>query len=233
MKPIVHALAAAIVLATAAWSAVFFLRACGRIPVDEARRAADLADHTANRAVDLGRRIWDGLERRLNLRPEIRIDRETRMEFDRAGLHLVTLKRDFTHEFLWEHQWAGSTKSIRLKGFFTASAGFDLDESFYLNINSEDLTVDLSLPEARLIACELNDYKAEEDDGWWNKITTEERHRAVNDMVASAKQSMQKNADLLREARRLLESQVAGVIEESGGNPGSSNGIPLSPQPRP
>lgn len=228
MKPIIHAIAAAIILGAAALSSVFFLRACVRAPVDEVGRIVD----EAHRAVDLGKRIVDGLERRLNLRPEVRIDRETEMESDRAGLHLVTVKRDFTHEFRWEHKWAGSTKSMRLKGHFTASAGFDLDETFYLNINSEDSTVDLSLPEARLIACELNDYKAEEDDGWWNRITPEERHQAVNDMVAGAKLSMQKNENLLREARRQLESQVAGVIEESGGKPGNSNGIPFSSQPK-
>ncbi len=51
--------------------------------------------------------------------------------------------------------------------------------------------------------------------------------------VAGAKQSMQKNEDLLREARQMLESQVADVIRESGGNPGTSNGIPFSSHPRP
>jgi hypothetical protein len=142
------------------------------------------------------------------------------------------LEREFTHEFRWEDKWLHSTKAILLKGRFSA-AGFDLGESFFLDINSRDLRVDLALPEPRLISCELTGYTAEEDDGWWNKITKEERHRAVNELVAAARKKMESDEGLLREAQRHLEAQVAEVIRQSGGQPGLSNGVPFSEPPRP
>jgi len=219
MRLIVGTIAAVIVIITIAWSALYFVRGSTKA--------------VGNEAGDLAGRLGGDMARVLNLHPIIQMDRETVIGPAHSALQLVTVKRDFIHEFYWEHQWAGSTKSIRLKGYFTASAGFDLREPFSLNINSKNLTVDLSLPEPSLLACELNDYKVEEDDGWWNKITPEERRQAVVSMVAGAKQSMQKNKDLLREAEHMLKSQVADVIKESGGKPGTSNGIPFSSHPRP
>jgi hypothetical protein len=231
MKPLIHAGAVAIVVFAVAASAVFFMRSCAQIPLDEAGRAVELGDKAAHKAVDLAGRIVDGLERRLNLRPEVRIDSKTEVVVDHTGLKLVTLQREFTHEFLWEQEWLHSTKTIRLKGRFTASAGFDIGESLRLDINSDDLSVDLTLPEPRLLSCELVSYTAEEDDGWWNKITAEERHRAVNELVADARRKMEQDGELPREARRQLEAQVAGIITESGGTPGLSNGVPLGNRP--
>jgi hypothetical protein len=231
MKPVHLAVAFAIVVAAVAGTSVFVVRSCARIPLGEAERALALGDEAAHKAVDLAKRIVDGLERRLQLRPEIRIDRETEVTVDRALLQLATVTREFTHEFRWRHEWAGSTKSLRLRGRFAASAGFDLGESFHLDIDSRDLSVNLSLPPPRVLSCELIDYTAEEDEGWWNRITPEERHRAVNAMIAGARRSMEGNEELRREARRTLETQMAEVITESGGRPGLSNGAPFAPAP--
>ena len=215
---IVRAVAAAIVVIAIAWSALYFVRGSSKA--------------VANDAGDFAERLGRDMVRVFNLKPVIKVDRETVIGPDHAALQLATVKRDFTHEFYWEHQWAGSTKSIRLKGYFTASAGFDLTQPFSLNINSKNLTVDLSLPEPGLLACELNDYKVEEDEGWWNKITPEERRQTVMSMIAGAKQAMQKNGDFLNEAKHTFESQIARIIEESGGKPGTANGIPFSSRPR-
>jgi hypothetical protein len=231
MKPISTALAIAIVIAALTGATAFFMKSCTQSPGDVISGTGDAiidsTDKAANKAVDLGKRIWDGLGRRLNIQPEIKIDRETEIAFNRAVLHLVTLKRHFTHEYVWEHKWAGSTKIIKLKGYFTASAGFDLNEHFFININSEDLRVDLKFPEPRLLACELDYYRAEVEEGWWNKLTEDERTQAVNGMIASAKRAMRGNQDLQAEAKRMLELQVAGVIVQNGGTLGYANDVPF------
>lgn len=231
-NPIATAIAIAIVVLTLAGSTIFFMKSCAGTPGDAISKTGgatiDTVDKGANKAVDLAKRIGDGLGRRLNLRPEIKIDRETEIAFNQAVLHLTTVKRDFTHEYTWENKWAGSTKKMKLKGYFTASAGFDLNEEFAINIHSEDLRVDLTFPEPRLLSCELNDYKAEIEEGWWNKLSEEERTDAVNGMVASAKRAMQNNRDLQNEARRMLELQVAGVIVQNGGTLGYANDVKLN-----
>lgn len=228
-NPIATAVAIAIVLVALAGSTVFFMKSCAGTPGEAISGTGgatiDTVDKGANKAVDLAKRIGDGLTRRMNLRPEIKIDRETEIAFNQAVLHLTTVKRDFTHEYIWENKWAGSTKKIKLKGYFTASAGFDLNEEFAINIHSEGLRVDLTFPDPRLLSCELNDYKAEIEEGWWNKLSEEERTDAVNGMVASAKRAMQNNQDLQNEARRMLELQVAGVIVQNGGTLGYANDV--------
>jgi hypothetical protein len=232
MKPISTAVAIAIVIAAIAGATVVLLKSCARMPGDTVSATGgaivETGTRAANKAIDLGKRLRDGLVRSLNIQPEIRIDRETEIAFNRAVLHLTTLKREFTHEYLWEHRWAGSTKRIKLKGYFTASAGFDLSEQFFINVNSKDLRVDLKFPEPRLLACELKRYKAEVEEGWWNKLTEAERTKAVNDMVASAKRAMDGNQDLKAEAKRMLELQVASVIVQNGGTLGYANDVPFN-----
>lgn len=206
MRPLVTAIGIAIVIGTIALSSVYVMRSCARIPIDEAGRAVEFAE-----------KLSGGLSKGLNLQPEIKIDRKTVIDRNQAVLELTTIKRNFTHEYVWEQKWAGSTKRIKLKGNFTAFAGFDLNEHFFIDIHSEDLRVDLKFPQPRLLACEMNEYTAEEDEGWWNKISPEERHAAINEMVASARRSMQENQGLQDEAKRMLELQVAGVIVQNGG----------------
>ena len=235
MNPVQIALAIAIVIAALTGAAVLLMKSCARMPGEIAEGSGEAvvrtADQAAHKAVDLGKRVWDGVGRRLNIRPEIRIDRETEIAFDRGVLELVTLKRGFTHEYTWENTWLGSTKSIRLKGYFTASVGFDLNEHFYLNIHSENLRVDLEFPPPRLLACELNDYKALVEQGYWNRLSEAERHEAINAMIASARQAMGSNQEWLAEAKRMLLEQIGDVILQNGGNLGFANDAPFPQLP--
>lgn len=212
MKPIIRALAWAIVIAATAGSAVFFIRSSARIPVDEAERVA--------------KGIAAGVEHLLHLRPEVKIDRTTVIGPAREVLELTTLKNDSEHAYNWTNTWGGSTKIIRLKGRFTASYGIDLRDSLQFDINSKDLTVNVVLPEmnAKLLAFEMNTYQVEEESsGWWNWLTKEERNQAVLDMMAGARQSMQDSETLCQQSKHSLKSQLSELIQAVGGKPGTFN----------
>ena len=185
----------------------------------EAGRAA------AEPAVELAKRIADGIARRLQFRPEVLIDRQTVLQGDTAVLELATVRRDFVHDYEWEHQWLGSTKRLRLRGTFQAKAGFDLNDKFYLEVDPDSLRVELGLPEAQLLGVEMLDYRAEEEDGFWNKLNAEERTAAANALLESARAAAADNEALKQEARRMLESQVGQAVTEAGGllGPGAKN----------
>ena len=210
MGKIPRVVSAAFLLVVLTLCAIWLMRSCARMPGEAARAAGEPA-------VELAKRIADGVARRLQFRPEVRIDRETVLEGETPVLELATVRREFAHEYAWEHQWLGSTKRLRLRGMFAAKAGYDLNENFYFQIDSDDLQVEVGLPEPRVLGVEMAAYRAEEEEGFWNKLSTEEREQAVNELLSSARAAAANDASLLRDARRMLDEQIGQVVTEAGG----------------
>lgn len=210
MKRLPLAISAGILLVVLTLCVTWLMRSCARMPGEAARAAGEPA-------VELGRRIVDGLSRRLQLRPEVRVGRETVLAGDAALAELATVRREFAHEYIWEHQWLGSTKRLRLRGNFAAKAGFDLNENFHVEIDPQSLGVQVALPPPRVLGVEMMSYKAEEEDGFWNKLNPQEREEAVNALLASARATADADSTLRDEAQRMLEFQIAEAVAEGGG----------------
>jgi hypothetical protein len=210
MKRVPRAIWAAFLLIVLTLCVTWLMRSCARMPGEAARAAGEPV-------VELARRIADGVARRLQFRPEVRIGRETVLQAQTPALELATVRREFTHEYEWEHQWLGSTKRLRLRGNFAAKAGFDLDGGFYLEVDPRDSRVALVWPAPRVLGVEMLSYQAEETEGFWNKLSAEERTEAVNALLESARVSAARHGDLTTEAQRLLEQQVGAAVTESGG----------------
>ncbi len=211
MKRIPRALSAAIVLVALTFCAVWLMRSCARLPGEAVRSAGEPA-------VELARRIADGVARRLQFRPEVRVDRVTVVEGVAPVLELVTLRRDFRHEYEWEHQWLGSTKRLRLRGTFAAKAGFNLQEGFRLEVDSRDLGVQAEFPGPRLLGVEMTGYEAEEEEGLWNRLSPEERTEAVNALLASARAAADRDGKLTTEAQQMFEQQLGELVTKEGGS---------------
>jgi hypothetical protein len=208
MPRLPRAVSISIVLVVLTLCAAWLMRSCARMPGEAGRAAAEPA-------VELAKRIADGISRRLQFRPEVRIDQVTVLERETPVLELAAVRREFAHDYEWEHQWLGSTKRLHLRGTFAAKAGYDLNEKFYFEIDSNDLQVELGLPEPRVLGVEMVAYRAEEEEGYWNKLSAEEREQAVNALLASARAAAAKDAALLGEARRMLDVQVGEAVREA------------------
>lgn len=210
MKRIPRAISMAIVLIVLTLCATWLMRSCARMPGEAAQAAAEPA-------VALAKRVVDGIARRLQFRPEVRVDQVTVLQAEMPVLELATVRREFAHEYVWEHQWLGSTKRLHLRGTFAAKAGVDLNEKFYLEVDSRDLRVKAEFAEPRVLGVEMLAYRAEEEEGYWNKLSAEEREQAVNALIASAREAAAQDAGLTAEARRMLDVQIAAAVTESGG----------------
>jgi len=213
MPRLLRAVSISIVLIVLTLCAAWLMRSCARMPGEAGRAAAEPA-------VELAKRIADGISRRFQFRPEVRIDQVTVLERETPVLELATVRREFAHDYEWEHQWLGSTKRLHLRGTFAAKAGYDLNEKFYFEIDSNDLQVELGLPEPRVLGVEMIAYRAEEEEGYWNKLSAEEREQAVNALLASARAAAAKDTALLGEARRMLDVQVGEAVGEAGSDGG-------------
>jgi len=210
MKRIPRAISMAIVLIVLTLCATWLMRSCARMPGEAAQAAAEPA-------VALAKRVVDGIARRLQFRPEVRVDQVTVLQAEMPVLELATVRREFAHEYVWEHQWLGSTKRLHLRGTFAAKAGVDLNEKFYLEVDSRDLRVKAEFAEPRVLGVEMLAYRAEEEEGYWNKLSAEEREQAVNALIGSARESAGQDAGLTAEAGRMLDVQIAAAVTESGG----------------
>ena len=200
----------AIVLIVLTLCATWLMRSCVRMPGEAAQAAAEPA-------VELAKRIVGGISRRLQFRPEVRVDQVTVLQAETPILELATVRREFNHDYEWEHQWLGSSKRLHLLGTFAAKAGIDLNEKFYLEVDSRDLRVKAEFADPRVLGVEMLAYRAEEEEGYWNKLSAEEREQAVNALLASAREVAAKDASLTVEARRMLDAQIAAAVTESGG----------------
>lgn len=210
MKRIPRAISTAMVLIVLTLCITWLMRSCARMPGEAARAAAEPA-------VELARRVVDGIARRLQFRPEVRVDQVTVLQAEMPVLELATVRREFAHEYVWEHQWLGSTKRLHLRGTFAAKVGVDLNEKFYLEVDSRDLRVKAEFAEPRVLGVELLAYQAEEEEGYWNKLGAEEREQAVNALLGSAREAAAEDTGLTAEARRMLEAQIGAAVTESGG----------------
>ena len=77
--------------------------------------------------------------------------------------------------------------------------------------------MDFGFPDARVLGVEMIAYRTEEEEGYWNKLSAEEREQAVNALLASAREAAAKDPSLTAEARRMLDAQIAAAVTQSGG----------------
>jgi hypothetical protein len=151
---------------------------------------------------DLAREFRDAF----NFTPRITIDDTTVIEQNTPILELATSQRDVFQRHQWEHTWAGSTKRIVLEGSFTAKAGYDLQQPFVISVRSDRLHV--TLPKPQLLSFQLKEYRVVQDeDGWWNRITPQERTSAFQALQESAQRKAAASGIVI-DAQRNFEERL-------------------------
>jgi hypothetical protein len=103
-----------------------------------------------------------------------------------------------------------------LQGTFAAKAGFNLREPFTIRIRQDSRDVTASLPKPRLLSLEMTGYKVLEDDnGWWNAISSSDRESAVMRLTETArKQAL--SSGLLADAQRTATARITEILERNG-----------------
>jgi hypothetical protein len=110
----------------------------------------------------------------------------------------------------------GSTKTIHLTGTFTAKAGFDLKEPFTIEIERNPLRVKASLPQPRILSITMDSYRiAEDESGWWNRISNDDREAGVGQLIATAR-TQAASSGMLEEARTSAEQRITEIVQKNG-----------------
>jgi hypothetical protein len=173
---------------------------------------ARLITHSKNTTEELGRTVYRALDDLANLRPKVTVSGRTIIEGTAEIAELTTVEKNFEQTHTVETTWLGSTKRLNVKGRFTAKAGFDLRQAITIDVAEDGKIIRVSLPPARIHSLEQTNVEILEDEnGYWNKITKEQRQEALNALMSDARKSIGETA-ILREAEQSFEKQIADII---------------------
>lgn len=208
-KSIPRAVAVTIVIA-ALTGAVYVLVFQG--PAKLASGTKDTVVEAAHDAYDLVRRIADDIDDVLHFRPRVSIGGETVIEAGRSIQELAVLEKTFRHTHTFESTWLGSTKRLEIAGTFRAKAGYDLDEPVTLDVSTDSRTITTHLPPPRILSVEqVRVDLIEDEDGFWNKISKEERESTMNALLAGARANIAKTS-ILDETEAAMTEQMEEII---------------------
>lgn len=164
---------------------------------------------------DLASNVARGMKEVLNFTPQVRINEHVVIEQSVPVAELATISRDLSVEYVWSHQWLSSTKTLALRGTFTAKAGFDLHEPFTVDIQKFPLKVRATMPPPKILSIQMNSYNVlKDEDGWWNRISASDRENAVQALQGVAREKAE-NSSMLEEARSTVEQSIKEIVERN------------------
>lgn len=165
---------------------------------------------------EVARSLARDISSTFNFTPQVKIEETVVVEQNTPIAELATVEREMMVEYSWSHQWLGSTKTIRLRGAFTAKAGFDLTRPFSIIISDSPLRVKARMPPAELLSLQMNTYEVLEDEsGWWNRISDDDRENAVRELQRVARAKAETSGILL-DARTSIEQRIREIVERNG-----------------
>lgn len=149
------------------------------------------------------------------LTPAIVQDHKIILQQNAPIAEFAVLKKEGSYEFTWIHTWMGSEKKIEVKGNYRAKAGFDLTEPFTVTLE-KDGTVRADLPPAKLLSFEkMGELDFKDSNGWFNKVTSEERSQVLNSFEKKAREEML-GSGILRETEAQALQRLEDLAKRNG-----------------
>ena len=166
--------------------------------------------------IDLAGATADGIKDLFQVTPRVTINQTVVIEQNNPILEVATVSRDVFVDHRWTSAWMGSTKALELRGTFTAKAGFNLQDPFDIDITRYPLSIDVSLPQPIILSLEMRDMEIlRDEDGWWNRVTSQERESAMRALGAAAREQVERSG-VLEEVARSAEARVRELVERNG-----------------
>ena len=158
----------------------------------------------------------EGLRALFQVTPRVTVNETVIIEQSSPILEIATVSRPILVDHEWSHTWLGSTKTIHIRGTFTAKAGYDLRKPFEINISPSNLSVTARLPDPQLLSMQMDSFVVLQDEsGWWNRLTEEDRTNAVKTLQSVARLKAE-GSGILEEVRRSAEDRIRELVERNG-----------------
>ncbi|MDW8019896.1 MAG: DUF4230 domain-containing protein [Chloroherpetonaceae bacterium] len=161
---------------------------------------------------DLAEKVASSVRHTLHFTPEVRLNETIVVQQSTPILELATVSKEILVEDAYTHTFLGSTKTLVVRGTFVAKAGFDLREKFLLTVKTNPTKLIAELPAPKLLSIEMTRYDiVQEESGWWNRLTSEEREAAVQRLRQKAEQHLLVSS-LLNDAETLMRKQLEAAL---------------------
>jgi hypothetical protein len=100
---------------------------------------------------------------------------------------------------------------IRFTQSFELKAGFDLAKPFWIEMGPAQGEATAHLPKPEILATSpVGDVSYRDEDGWWNKVTDEDRSKALTALAGEARKQGEKGP-LLEEAKEMTGSRLTDL----------------------
>ncbi len=94
--------------------------------------------------------------------------------------------------------------------------GFTVDDSFSIHVSEDGERTAIRHGPPRLISCELQEVSIVKDEnGFWNKLSTEDRQSAQNSLIQGARKAAEES-NLLQKAKESLMLRLAPLQAKHG-----------------
>ncbi len=147
----------------------------------------------------------------LHVRPEVREGTQVVWGQTSARTEVIVAAKKIEVGYDWEHRWMGSRKVIRLTQSYEVKAGFDLAKPFWIELGPTGAEATAHLPNPEILAVTpVGEVSYQDEDGWWNKVTNEDRAGALQALVAEARKRGEQGP-LLGEAKEMTGSRLTDL----------------------
>ena len=147
----------------------------------------------------------------LHVRPEVREGTQVVWGQTSARAEVIVAAKKIEVGYDWEHRWMGSRKVIRLTQSYEVKAGFNLAKPFWIELGPTGTEATAHLPNPEILAVTpVGEVSYQDEDGWWNKVTNEDRAGALQALVAEARKRGEQGP-LLDEAKEMTGSRLTDL----------------------
>jgi hypothetical protein len=153
----------------------------------------------------------------INLQPRVTVNDVVVIHESKPIVEVALITRDIQVEHTVEHSWMRSTKTLKMRAIYRAKAGFKLTGSpVELKVKRDwlawKMSLETMLPEPTVLSVDQIRLEIIEDtDGYWNKITSEDRQLAINEMRVKALAEIKKSG-IRDDVKKSVEERMAESV---------------------
>ncbi|MDX2080813.1 MAG: DUF4230 domain-containing protein [Terrimicrobiaceae bacterium] len=172
-----------------------------------------------NRAVKTANTLASAFESAIQMTPRIAINQAVVISQNSPTFELTTMEREVLVRHTLRETWLHSTKEFEIEAPFTAKAGIPLRDEFSVDLLNGGQRAIVRLPRAKLLSLEMGELRIlRDEDGLWNKLTANDRERAIRDLRLEARRQILAT-DLLTAAATEAKKRVAEIFSTAGTTP--------------
>lgn len=160
--------------------------------------------------------VAETFQKSLNFTPEVTVDSVVVIAANTPVLEIATAQRQALVRNTWSQTWLHSTKTMEIEAAFTARAGFDLTDTFRIEIDPRTGNLGATLPAPKILSVGMSDVRVlRDEDGLWNRLTPEDRQKAFAALEKKAREQFEQS-DLVHAALDAGERRVRELMDQAG-----------------